>query len=380
MTTPAEAPSGQQAQQQNSNTEPEFGSDEYDAAFDAVAKKIGALSEPGAKTVVADDDDGGGGDEDPPGSKTADDDGGGGDDNKTQPGAGSSASDPGKSEPASAAPAKAADGKPAEKAGDKKQEGADDPLAKLPEYQRAEVQKMLDAERAKARDLEHKFLSAQGRIARLEKRTPGAAKAAPDAASGDAKTGGAPSAKSERYQEFERTYPEIAQAFEERIGELAAQLPPAEQIEFLREARETQLVNSRITAVQAVHPQFLAAVKAPEFDAWAGQQSDLVKRLINSDNPEEVCVAMDLFVASHPQYKGQPSASAGSSTAASQPKTPSPEESKLRERRSAQLAAVDAGAKGNNPPSVGEGEDEYEAMFQRHAKKASAALNLPYRP
>lgn len=370
MTTPNEAPSGQDtAQQQN---QPEFGSDEYEAAFQQQLTKMGkgattsvATNDDDSEIIDPEDDDSA--PSEVPGAEGAD-----------KPGA--SAAEPAKKEPPagddkpeSAAPAKAAAADPAKTDASKTPES--DPLGELPEDKKAQIKALLDAADAARQEAEHKFRSAQGRLAKLEGKI-GAAPAAPTQVAG--KTAASPqSAKSERYQQFEQDYPEVAQAFEERLAGLAASLPQAEAIEFLRQAREDKIANERVVAVQTVHPRFVEAVSSPEFDTWAVKQSDAVKRLINSDNPDEVCVAMDLFVVHHPQFKGTPSPA--SQAAASTGSVTDPAAEKLRLRREAQLKALDPGVRSSKPVTDEElGTSNDDALFARALEKAARSRGLPY--
>ena len=252
----------------------------------------------------------------------------------------------------------------------------DDLLAKISEADRPAFQSVIDAEKkereriaAEKAELDHKFRSAQGRIAALEKK--GAAPAAQQPAKK------APDAQEvARRQAFKEDYPEVAEryeALEKRIEDLAAQniVVPPEVLEFMAEQRAKAISDQRISAVVAVHKDFVPIVTSPDFDQWASKQSPFVQSLIASDEPEKTITAVDLFKAANPQFRSSPSPSA--SADAGNSVTDTPEQAALRKKREAQLRAVELPANGGTLPQQLDADDD-DALFDHLAKKADARL------
>jgi len=264
--------------------------------------------------------------------------------------------------PASAAPNAAEAPKPS----------VDDVLAKIPESERAAVKAMLDAEKtereriaAERQELEHKFRSAQGRITAMEKKG-----AAPGAAQQPSKR--PPDAQLEaRRKQFKEDYPEVAEMIDSLREELSANTLPADSKEFIEEQRRKTAINQKVDAVATVHKDFVPLVKSQEFDTWAIKQPEPIKRLISSDDPEDVIAAMDIFKVAHPHLKASPSPSA--STDAGNPSTDSPEQVALRKKREAQSRAVELPANGGTLPQQLDEASE-DALWRQAAAAADKRL------
>jgi len=243
----------------------------------------------------------------------------------------------------------------------------DDLLAAVPEAQRGALKKTIEEANAKAADLDHKYRSAQGRIGKLESEV--ATRKAPAPAAGE-KPSGAQKGPAElpRWTAFKKDYPHIAEAMEEQFSALAAASSvPQDLLEFVSRGRETALMQERINAVSTAHPDFVALVKAPEFDKWAEGQSSEVKELIESDNPARVAIAMTLYKAANPNAQAAPSPA----PAASGPTPATPQADALRARRDAQRSAVEVPGGGSTlPPEISE--SDADGLFSFYAKRAEA--------
>lgn len=247
----------------------------------------------------------------------------------------------------------------------------EDVLAKIPESERAAVKAVLDAERAEREriaaekaELDHKFRSAQGRLAAAEKRG-----AAQPAAQQSAKK---PDAHEEaRRKQFKEDYPEVAEMIESLRAELAAPMVPQDTLEYIEAQRQRDAVNQKIDAVATVHKDFISLVKKPEFDTWASRQSEYVKRMISSDNPEEVIAAMDFFKAANPHLVASPSPSA--SADAGVPNGGNSQTDALKRKREAQSRAVELPANGGILPQQID-EDDDDVLWRKRAAEADARL------
>lgn len=265
----------------------------------------------------------------------------------------------------------------AEKKEEAKPPSMDELLAKIPEADRPAFQSVIEAEKkereriaAEKAELDHKFRSAQGRIAALEKKG-----AAQPAAQQPARKAPDPQ-EAARRQAFKEDYPEVAEryeALEKRIEDLAAQniMVPPEVLAFMEEQRAKAISDERVNAVVAVHKEFVPIVTSPDFDQWASKQSPFVQSLISSDEPEKVITAVDLFKAANPQFRPSPSPSA--SAGAGNSVTDTPEQAALRKKREAQLKAVELPANGGTLPQQLDADDD-EALFNHLAKQADARL------
>lgn len=280
-------------------------------------------------------------------------------------------------EPQPSAGVSASEAAAAEKKEEAKQPSLDELLAKIPEADRPAFQSVIEAEKkereriaAEKAELDHKFRSAQGRIAALEKKG-----AAQPAAQQPARK--VPDAQEvARRQAFKEDYPEVAEryeALEKRIEDLAAQniMVPPEVLAFMAEQRAKAVSDERISAVVAVHKDFVPIVTSPDFDQWANKQSPFVQSLIASDEPEKTITAVDLFKAANPQFRPSPSPSA--SAGAGNSVTDTPEQAALRKKREAQLKAVELPANGGTLPQQLDADDD-EALFNHLAKQADARL------
>ena len=252
----------------------------------------------------------------------------------------------------------------------------DELLSDVPDARRATVKAMLDKQQqererlaAERQELDHKFRSAQGRIAALER------KGAAPAAAQQSATKEPDAAELQRRKQFREDYPDVAQeveALEKRIEKLAAQaVVPPDILEFLNEQRNRAVINQKVDAVATVHKDFTDIVRNPLFDTWANQQSEYVKTLIASDNPEQVIVAVDLFKAANPQLRTSPSPSA--KAGAVNPVAETPEQAALRRRREAQARSVELPANGGTLPQQLDATSE-DALWQQAAREADKRL------
>ena len=239
----------------------------------------------------------------------------------------------------------------------------DDLLAKIPESERAAVKAAFDAERTARMELDHKFRSAQGRLTAAERKG-----AAPTAAQQPAKK---PDAQEEaRRKQFKEDYPDVAEMIESLESRIAANALPQDSLEFIEAQRRQTAINEKVDAITTVHKDFVPLVKSQEFDTWAIKQPGPVKRLIASDDPEDVIAVMDLFKVAHPQLRSpSPSASADAGI----PITETTEQVALRKRREAQSRSVELPANGGTLPQQLDATSE-DAIWQQAAKEADARL------
>lgn len=249
----------------------------------------------------------------------------------------------------------------------------DDVLAKIPETERAAIKALLDAERAEREriaaekaELDHKFRSAQGRLAAAEKR--GAAQ--PAAQQSPKKPDEPESERLERIKRYKEDYPEVAEMIE-LLQQKPAALVPQDTLEYIEAQRQKDAINQKIDAVSTVHKDFVTLVKKPEFDTWASRQSDYVKRMISSDNPEEVIAAMDFFKVANPHLVSSPSPSA--SADAGVPNGGNSQSDALKRKREAQSRAVELPANGGILPQQID-EDDEDVLWRKRAAEADARL------
>jgi hypothetical protein len=250
-----------------------------------------------------------------------------------------------------------------------------DPLSLVPEGSREAVKKAIAEREARIADLDHKYKSAQGRIKVLEARTVVPAKSAAPRSS-------APSISKEeqaRIDNLVSNYPEIAAGVDARIKQgLEQSSSRNDLLQYVAREKETREMDQKIVAVSAAYPGFDELIRDDRFDKWAEQQSPKVKALVNSSDPEDLVIALNLYSpakSTQPSDTPQPQAGAGAGAPAGHiPKPETAEQAALRKRREAQLGGAEAGGSTGRGLPQDISTDDEDALWDFYMKKADSKL------